>query len=190
MWMPSTNSVPGSRIGQAWITNAFRLRLAFSSFTGSSWNLGSFQEPLEVFEFFIAESRVINGWFIVSSMGQFDLFGLWRETLEQGLNSPWLALACAFPKQGGCLFGRALLNQRGIEAFLELQSTACDASRISRLSALPAVPVSRLECRLRIAGLSRFESTIVCHWICLEFLDDARSSMEFERYPDYPAGLG
>src|ERR1039457_2563213 len=88
MWMPSTNSVPGSRTGQACIMNAFKLRLAFSIFTGSSRNLGSFKEPLEVIEFFIAESRVVNRWFIVYSMSQFDLFGLRRETLQQRLTIP------------------------------------------------------------------------------------------------------
>src|ERR1035441_2980210 len=72
MWMPSTNSVPGSRIGQACIMKAFKLRLAFSIFSGSIWNLGSFQEPLEVIEFFIGEPRVVNRWFIVYSMGQLD----------------------------------------------------------------------------------------------------------------------
>jgi hypothetical protein len=49
--------------------NAFKLRRALSIFTGSSWNLGPFKEPLEVIEFFIAESRVINCRFIVYSMG-------------------------------------------------------------------------------------------------------------------------
>jgi hypothetical protein len=32
----------GSRTGQACIMNAFKLRLAFYTFTGSGWNLGSF----------------------------------------------------------------------------------------------------------------------------------------------------
>src|ERR1700732_222077 len=99
MWMPSTNSVPGSRTGQACITNAFNRRLAFSIFTGSSWNLGSCEEPLEVLEFFIAESRVVNCRFIFYSMGQSDLFGLGRETLQQRLNSPGFVLARRFPKQ-------------------------------------------------------------------------------------------
>ena len=109
----------GSRTGQACIMNAFKLRLAFSVFTGSSWNLGSFQEPFEVLEFFIAESLVVNCGFIVYSMGQSDLFGLRRETLQQRLNSPGFMLARGFPKQRGRLFGIALLNQRGIETFLE-----------------------------------------------------------------------
>src|ERR1022692_799476 len=170
MGMPSTNSVLGSRTGQACIMNAFKLRLAFSIFSGSIWNLGSFKEPLEVIEFFIGESRVVNRWFIVYSMGQFDLFGLRRETLQQRLNSPGFALARASPKQRGRLFGSALLNQRGIETFLESQPTPCDASRIPGLSRLPSVSVSCLECRLRISGLSKFESTVVCHWICLEFV--------------------
>src|ERR1017187_3462041 len=170
MWMPSTNSVLGSRTGQACIMNAFKLRLAFSIFSGSIWSLGSFKEPLKVIEFFIGESRVVNRWFIVYSMGQFDLFGLRRETLQQRLNSPGFALARASPKQRGRLFGSALLNQRGIETFLESQPTPCDASRIPGLSRLPSVSVSCLECRLRISGLSKFESTVVCHWICLEFV--------------------
>src|ERR1035437_6870783 len=113
--MPSTNSVPGSRTGQACPMNALKLRLAFSSFTDCSWNLGSFQEPVEVLEFFVAKSRVVNRGFIVYSMGQFDLFGLRRETLQQRLNSPGFALARAFPKQRGRLFGGALFNQRRIE---------------------------------------------------------------------------
>src|ERR1039458_6454475 len=137
--MPSTNSVPGSRTGQACPMNALKLCLAFSSFTDCSWNLGSFQEPVEVLEFFVAESRVVNRWFIVYSMGQFDLFGLRRETLQQRLNSPGFALARASPKQRGRLFGSALLNQRGIETFLESQPTPCDASRIPGLSRLPSV---------------------------------------------------
>src|ERR1035441_5272830 len=137
--MPSTNSVPGSRTGQACTMNALKLRLAFSSFTDCSWNLGSFQEPVEVLEFFVAESRVVNRGFIVYSMGQFDLFGLRRETLQQRLNSPGFALARAFPKQRGRLFGGALFNQRRIETFLESQPAPCDANRIPGLSGSPAV---------------------------------------------------
>src|SRR5664280_1087478 len=128
--MPSTNSVPGSRTGQACTMNALKLRLAFSSFTDCRWNLGSFQEPVEVLEFFVAESRVVNRGFIVYSMGQFDLFGLRRETLQQRLNSPGFALARAFPKQRGRLFGGALFNQRRIGTFLESQP----ASRIVRVA--------------------------------------------------------
>src|ERR1017187_18800 len=188
MWMPSTNSVPGSRTGQACIMNAFKLRLAFSIFSGSIWNLGSFKEPLEVIEFFIGESRVVNRWFIVYSMGQFDLFGLRRETLQQRLNSPGFALARAFPKQRGRLFGSALLNQRGIETFLESQPTPCDASRIPGLSRLPPAFISSLECRLRISGLSKFESTVVCHWICLEFICAGHFWMWFVRYPGWIQG--
>ena len=78
---------------------AFKLRLAFSIFSGSIWNLGSFKEPLEVIEFFIGKSRVVNCWFIVYSMGKFDLFGLRRETLQQSLNRPGFALTRALPKQ-------------------------------------------------------------------------------------------
>jgi hypothetical protein len=170
MWMPSTNSVPGSRTGQACIMNAFKLRLAFSIFTGSSWNLGSFEEPVEMLEFFIAESRVVNRRFIVYSLRQSDLFGLGRQTLQQRLNSPGFALARRSPKQRGGLFGSALPNQRGIETFLESQPTPREASRIPRLSRLPAVFISSFECRLRISGLSKFESSVVCHWICLEFV--------------------
>jgi hypothetical protein len=103
-------------------------------------------------------------------MGQFDLFGLGRETLQQRLNCPGFALARTLPKQRGRLFGSALLDQSGIETFLESQATPCDASRIPGLSRLPAVSVSSLEGRLRISGLSKFESTVVCHWVCLEFV--------------------
>jgi hypothetical protein len=136
-----------------------------------------------VIEFFIGESRVVNCWFIVYSMGQFDLFGLGRETLQQRLNRPGFALTRAFPKQRSRLFGSALLNQRGIETFLESQPTPCDASRISGLSRLPAVSVSSLECRLRISGLSKFESTVVCHWICLEFVCAGHFGCGSKRYP-------
>src|ERR1017187_1554597 len=161
--MPSTNSVPGSRTGQACTMNALKLRLAFSSFTDCSWNLGSFQEPVEVLEFFVAESHVVNRGFIVYSMGQFDLFGLRRETLQQRLNSPGFALARAFPKQRGRLFGGALFNQRRIETFPESQPAPCDANRIPGLSGSPAVFIPSLKCRLRISGLSEFEFSVSFH---------------------------
>jgi len=110
MWRPSTNSVLGSRIGQACTKNAFRLRLALSVFTRSNWNLGSFKQFFESIEFLVAESGVVNCRFIVHAMGQPNLFGLGREALQQSLNRPRLALARALPKQRGCLFRSALLN--------------------------------------------------------------------------------
>src|SRR5258708_24278925 len=119
MWMPSTRSVLGSRICQACIRKAFKLRLAFSVFTASRRNFGSFQEPLELIDFLIAESRVINCGFIVYSMGQFDLFGFGSETLQQRLNRPGFPFARALPKQRSRFFGHSLLNQGGIETLLE-----------------------------------------------------------------------
>src|ERR1035438_4804816 len=63
--MLSTNSVLGSSTGHASITNSFRLRRAFSIFTSSSWNPGPFQEPLDLIEFFSAESGVVDIGFIL-----------------------------------------------------------------------------------------------------------------------------
>lgn len=139
-------------------------------------------------EFFIAESDVVKCRFIVYSMGQSDLFGFRCETLQQCLNSPGFVLARAFPKQRSRLFGSALLNQSGIETFLESQPTPCDASRIPGLSRLPAVSISRLECRLRISGLSRFESCVVCHWIYLEFVSAGHLWMWVQRPPGWIPG--
>src|SRR5216683_5080348 len=70
MWMPATNSVLGSRTGQACITNALKLSRAFSVFTCSSGNSCSRKELLTLVEFFF---DVIGGWFIVHSMGHLSL---------------------------------------------------------------------------------------------------------------------
>jgi hypothetical protein len=34
---------------------------------------------------------------------------------------------------------------------------------------------------LRISGLSKFESSVVCHWICLEFVCGGHLWIWFER---------
>ena len=185
MWMPSTNSVLGSRTCHACITNSFKLRLACSIFTASSRNLASFQEPFKLSEFFIAVSGVINCGFIVNSMGQFDQLRFGGETLQQCLNGPGFTLAGALPQQRSGLFGNSLLNQGGIETLLESQPASSDASRISRLSGLPAVSISSLESRLRISGLSGFEFSIIRHLIFLELACAARLWMWFERYPGW-----
>ncbi len=64
-----------------------------------------FQDAFELLKVFIAESGVIHRGFIVFTMGQFDLLGFGGKTLQQRLNGPGFALACAFPKQLGYFFG-------------------------------------------------------------------------------------
>src|SRR5216683_6604493 len=157
MWMPSTNSVLGSKTGQACMTKALKLRRALSVFTCSSWNSRSFIKLLELIELFVVKSGEINSWFIVGSMGHVDLFGFGRQSLQQGLHRPGFALAGALPKQGGGLFGSALLDQTGIETFFESQAAACNAGRIAGLSRLPSVAIARLESCLWIARLAWFE---------------------------------
>jgi hypothetical protein len=50
---------------------------------------------------------------------------------------------------------------------------------------LPAMGISRLESRLRIPGLTKFESSVFCHGVIAEFAYCARVLLEFERYPAY-----
>jgi len=121
-------------------------------------------------------------------MGHVDLFGFGRQALQEGLHGPGFALAGALPKQGGGLFGSALLDQTGIETFFESQAAACNAGRIAGLSRLPSVAISLFKFALWIAGLAGFEFGVICHWACSQFVEEAGSWKEFETYPDCMAG--
>jgi hypothetical protein len=81
-------------------------------------------------------------------MSHFDLFGLWGESLQDGLNRPRFALPRGFPEQACDLLRTASLQESGVKTLLELQAAPSDAGRISRLPRLPAVLISRLESAL------------------------------------------
>src|ERR1041384_4586861 len=126
--MPSRNSTCGSKTCQACLTNSWNLRLAFSVFTLCRWNLGSLEKSFHLIEFVVAESAVVNFGFIVGGLGEFDLFSLGGEPLQERLHGPRLVIACAIPKERGRFVRATLLDKGVIKTFLKLEPATGEAA--------------------------------------------------------------